>query len=169
MRIVATAILIATAATAAGCGGSSSSSSSQAPAKTVAQTTPAPSGQVAPAPTRSTPAHRHSTTAHTMPTAARTHPAPARPKPAATPTPPASRTARGVKALPAHLVGRSLEVATTMLRNAGISYKVIPLHGHGTAAASSWGVCETTPVATPSLTGATSVGLVVAHLKCGAH
>jgi hypothetical protein len=56
-----------------------------------------------------------------------------------------------------------------MLRNSGISYKVIPLHGHGTVAASSWGVCETTPVATPSLTGGTSVGLVVAHLKCGAH
>ena len=136
MRIVATAVVIAIAATSAGCGGSSSSSS-RAPAQAVTQTTAAPA----------------------RPSAAAT-------RPAAGPTKATSGSGRGANTVLTHLVGRPLDNAEGMLHSAGISYKVIPLHGHVNDATTRWGVCETKPVASrhesPSV-----VELIVARLKCG--
>ncbi len=75
---------------------------------------------------------------------------------------------RGSKTVVAHMVGRSLDVAERMLHSAGISYKVIPLHGQVNGAATRWGVCETKPV--PGMTeSSTVVDLIVAQLKCGGH
>lgn len=72
------------------------------------------------------------------------------------------------KAVPAHLVGRPLDVAEGMLHTAHISYKVIPLHGRVSGAVSSWGVCDTTSVANTSRSSPV-VELIVARLKCGGH
>ena len=82
------------------------------------------------------------------------------------PTRATSGSARVAKALPAHLVGRPLDVAEGMLHRAGISYKLIPLHGHVRGAASRWGVCETKPAAN-STESFPVVDLIVALLRCG--
>lgn len=84
-------------------------------------------------------------------------------KSVAEPTKATSGSVHG-KALPAHLVGRPLNIAERMLHRAGISYKVIPLHGHVNDAASRWGVCEMEPV--PNALSPV-VDLVVAQLRCG--
>ena len=82
------------------------------------------------------------------------------------PTATASGSIHRGKAVPAHLVGRSLDVAESMLHTAHISYKVIPLHGQFNGAASRWGVCETVPF----VNGASQVvDLIVAESKCGGH
>jgi hypothetical protein len=52
-----------------------------------------------------------------------------------------------------------------MLRRAGVSYNVIPLHGRATGGFNHWGVCETQPVYSEWYT---SLGLVVARGRCGA-
>ena len=91
---------------------------------------------------------------------------------AAGPTKATSGSRRAVKTLPAHLpahlVGRPLDVAERMLHRAGISYKLIPLHGHINGVATRWGVCETVPVAN-STESSPVVDLVVARLRCGGH
>ena len=158
MRIVATAIVIATAAASAGCGGGSSSSS-RAPSQTLAQTTAVS--------TRSAAASSRHAAARTRSAAA--------PKPA--PTNMTSGSRRGAHTVPTHparrfkslakLVGRPLDVARRMLQHAGISYKVIPLHGHANDAAAHWGVCETAPTGGKFGTSE-GIGLIVAYLKCGA-
>jgi hypothetical protein len=159
MRIIATAIVIALTATSAGCGGSSSSSSG-APARTVTQATAAPT---APTARRTQP-----TAAPTQPTAAPTQPTAAPNGRSARPTRTTPGAARGARTVPTQLVGRPLDVAMSRLRNAGISYKVIPLHGHSVDGATHWGVCETKAVEVPGLASGTSVDLIVAHLRCGA-
>jgi len=138
MRILATAIVIAIAAMSAGCSGNSSSSS-PAPGQTATQMTAAPT-QAAAGPTNT----------------------------AARPTTAASGSIHRGKAVPAHLAGRPLDVAEGMLHTAGISYKVIPLHGQFNGAASHWGVCDTASVANMSESSPV-VDLLVVRLKCGGH
>jgi hypothetical protein len=86
---------------------------------------------------------------------------------AAGPTAAASGSIHRGKAVPAHLVGRQLDVAEGMLHAAHISYKVIPLHGRVSGAASQWGVCDTTSVNMSE--SSPVVNLIVARLKCGGH
>ena len=86
----------------------------------------------------------------------------------AAPTTAASGSLHRGKAVPAHLVGRPLDVAEGMLHAAHISYKVIPLHGRLSGAASQWGVCDTASVANMSESSPV-VNLIVARLKCGGH
>ena len=87
---------------------------------------------------------------------------------AAGPTAAASGSIHRGKAVPAHLAGRPLDVAEGMLHTAGISYKVIPLHGQFNGAASHWGVCDTASVANMSESSPV-VDLLVARLRCGGH
>lgn len=138
MRIVPTAIITAIMAVSAGCGGSSSSSS-----RSLTQ-----------AATQKTSAGTTTTSAPTAATSARTKKG--------------SKSARTATTAPIRLVGRRLDVAERMLKKAGISYVVIPLHGHGRAAAAGWGVCETRPAAASS-DAVPRIDLLVAHLRCGAH
>lgn len=86
---------------------------------------------------------------------------------AAGPTAAASGSIHRGKAVPAHLVGRQLDVAEGMLHAAHISYKVIPLHGRVSGAASQWGVCDMTSVNMSE--SSPVVNLIVARLKCGGH
>jgi hypothetical protein len=69
--------------------------------------------------------------------------------------------------VPAHLVGRTLEVAEALLNRAGVPYKIIPLHGHVKAADNHWGVCEIQGAAGSS-DWYPSVALIVGRLRCGA-
>jgi hypothetical protein len=87
---------------------------------------------------------------------------------AAGPTAAASGSIHRGKAVPAHLVGRQLDVAEGMLHAAHISYKVIPLHGRVSGAASQWGVCDTASAANMSESSPV-VALLVARLRCGGH
>jgi hypothetical protein len=86
---------------------------------------------------------------------------------AAGPTAAASGSIHRGKAVPAHLVGRQLDVAEGMLHAVHISYKVIPLHGRVSGAASQWGVCDMTSVNMSE--SSPVVNLIVARLKCGGH
>jgi hypothetical protein len=154
MRIVPTAIIIAVGAMSTGCGGNSSSSSG-APAQESGQTTSA----------RTATTVAQMTRARTKTTPAQTSPARAKANaPRANKT---SGSGPGAKTGQIHLVGRSLAGAETVLNKAGISYNVIPLHGHNQDAVAHWGVCETTPAAGSS-EGAPRVDLLVGHFKCGA-
>ena len=168
MRIVATAMVIAIAAASAGCGGGSSSSP-RAHSQTLAQTTSVP--------TRSAATSSRHTAVPTGSAATSIRHAAARTKPAAASTKTTSGSRRGAHTVPTHpaggfkslakLVGRPLDVARRMLQSAGISYKVIPLHGHANNAAAQWGVCETAPMG-GKFGGSGGIGLIVARLKCGA-
>ena len=149
MRIAATVIVIAIAATSAGCGGSSSSSS-HAPAQT-AQATVAPTAATAAATTTTSGRGRVAKTVSSGGHRAKT----------------VSGSGYRAKTGPTHLVGRPVDVAESMLKGAGISYKLIPLHGHANDVGPHWGVCETQPAAGSS-EGSPGVDLMVAHLRCGA-
>ena len=140
MRIAATVIVIAIVTAGAGCG---SRSSAFSPSQTVAsdsatQTTPAPT---------TTNATRTATVAASATTT--------------------STSKSGAKTMPAHLIGQRLDVTERILRDAGISYKLIRLHDHAGGAPSGWGVCETNPAPGKRLSSA-HVDLIVVHSKCGA-
>ena len=142
MRIAAiVAVIAVVASTAAGCG--SNSSSSSPPPQTTIETPAEPT----------TAALATTTAPATTRTAVRTEELP---PPGLVP-----------KTVPPHLVGQPLRAAERRLRDAGISFTVIRLHGHAGGAASGWDVCETHP-APGERVSSERVDLITVHSKCGA-